>query len=190
MTPYLGAFVTPNAPDVIGFLRTVAGRHSEARLVGYQVAKNLVEPQVQALYEALKDIGITYVNSVIAFDPEEGTASQRIRLPRESLRDRAANCIDGTVLFASLLEAMSLNPGIVLVPGHAFVSWEAWPNSGEWLYLETTMIGSHGYDAARRRGDELAQVYEQQSHQAEEPLMFRRWSVRDLRALRRITPME
>lgn len=190
LTPYLGAFVTPNAPDVLGFLRTVAERHPEDRLVGYQVGKSLVEPQVQALYGALKDTGVTYVNSVIAFDPEEGSASQRIRLPRESLRDRTANCIDGTVLFASLLEAMSLNPGIVLVPGHAFVSWETWPNSDKWLYLETTMIGSHGYDAARRRGDELARVYEQQSRRAEEPLMFRRWSVRDLRVLHRITPME
>jgi len=190
LTRYLGAFVTPNAPDVMSFLRTVAEKHPEGRLVGYQGSKELVEGQVQALYEALKGIGITYVNSVIAFDPEDGAASQRIRLPRESLRDRSANCIDGTVLVASLLEAMSLNPGIVLVPGHAFVSWETWPNSAEWLYLETTMIGSHGYGDARRRGDELAQVYEQLPQQAKDPPMFRRWSLRDLRALHRITPME
>ena len=133
---------------------------------------------------------ITHRHIYFAGTLEEGTASQRIRLPRESLRDRMANCIDGTVLVASLLEAMSLNPAIVLVPGHAFVSWETWPDSGEWRYLETTMISSHDYDAARRRGDQLTEAYEQQSQQAQDPSLFRRWSLRDLRALHRITPME
>lgn len=190
LTPYLGAFVTPNAPEIIGFLRTVADKHPDRRLVGYQGSSEVVEPQVQAMFEALRDIGVTYVNSVIAFDPEEGTASQRIRLPRESLHDRTANCLDGVVLVASLLEAMSLNPALVLVPGHAFASWETWPNSGEWRHLETTMIGSHGYEAASRRGDQLAQAYEQRAQQAGDPSLFRRWSLRDLRAVHGITPME
>jgi hypothetical protein len=190
LSPYLGAFVTPNTPDIMSFLRTAADRHPEGRLIGYQGSAELVEPQVKAVYKALKDTGVVYVNSVITFDPDEGTSSQRIRLPRESLRDRTANCIDGTVLVASLLEGMSLNPAIVLVPGHALVSWETWPDSGEWRYLETTMIGSHPYDAARRLGDQLAQAYEQKSREAQDPLLFRRWSLRELRVTHRITPME
>jgi hypothetical protein len=190
LTPYLGAFVTPNTPEIMSFLRTVVDKHPEGRLDGYQGSSEVVEPQVQALYEALKDTGITYINSVIAFDPQEGTSSQRLRLPRESLRDRAANCLDGTVLVASLLEAMSLNPAIVLVPGHAFAAWETWPDSGEWRYLETTMIGSHDYDAARRRGDQLARTYEQRSQQAGDESLFRQWALRDLRAVQGITPME
>jgi hypothetical protein len=190
LTPYLGAFVTPNAPEIMSFLRTVVDKHPEGRLDGYLRGSDAVEPQVQAVYEALKDAGVAYVNSVIAFDPEEGTSSQRIRLPRDTLRDRTANCLDGTVLVASLLEAMSLNPAIVLVPGHAFVSWEISPDLGEWHYLETTMIGSHSYDAARRRGDRLAQTYEQRSRQAGDTTLFRRWPLRDLRVVRGITPME
>ncbi len=53
---------------------------------------------------------------------------------------------------ASLLEAASLQPAIVLVPGHAFVGWETWEGTDEWDYLETTMIATHDFDAARRRG--------------------------------------
>ena len=52
---------------------------------------------------------------------------------------------------ASLLEAASLQPAIVLVPGHAFVAWETWEGTDEWDYLETTMIASHDFEAARRR---------------------------------------
>lgn len=124
LTRYLGAFVTPNAPAVVGFLRKVAARHPDGRLVGYQGPRDQVESQVRAAYEALaNDAGITYVNSVITFDPEDGSGSQRVRLPRESLEEGSANCLDATLLFASLLEAMSLRPALVLVPGHAILAW-------------------------------------------------------------------
>jgi hypothetical protein len=71
------------------------------------------------------------------------------------LKHGSANCIDGAVLFASLLESASLHAGIVLVPGHAFVAWEKWRRSDEWDYLETTMIGTHDFAAANARGREL-----------------------------------
>jgi len=192
MTRYFGAFVTPNAPSLMSFLRIAADAHPDKRLVGYQGDKAAgVRSQVKALFEALKTSGnITYVNSVIAFSPEEGPSTQRVRLPRESLRDSQANCIDGTVLFASLLEGISLNPAIVVVPGHAFVGWETWDESGEWEYLETTMIGSHDFDAARQSGTSTAGFYQELAKETDNPNKFRHWSLRDLRATHRITPME
>lgn len=190
LTRYLGAFVTPNAPDVMSFLQQVVQRHPEGRLVGYQFDKKAIEPQIRAMYEALQQAGIVYVNSVIAFDPDERSFSQRVRLPRETLKDRTANCIDGTVLVASLLEAMSLNPAIVVVPGHAFVGWETWPGSGEWRYLETTMIGTHGYEAARQRGEQLAKFSLDLAQPGQSKPSGTRWSLRDLRTMHRVFPME
>jgi hypothetical protein len=146
---------------------------------------------VKALYDALKNTGqITYVNSLIAFTPEEGLSTQRVRLPRESLQDKQANCIDGTVLFASLLEGVSLNPAIVVVPGHAFVGWETWRDSDEWEYLETTMIGTHDFEAARKSGASTAAFFQQLAAATDNENKFRRWSLGDLRATHRITPME
>lgn len=192
MTRYFGAFVTPNAPSLMSFLRIAADAHPAKRLVGYQGNKAAgVRSQVNALFDALKTTGkITYVNSVIAFSSEEGPSTQRVRLPRESLRDSQANCIDGTVLFASLLEGISLNPAIVVVPGHAFVGWETWDDSGEWEYLETTMIGSHDFEAARKSGTSTAEFYQELVKETGNPNKFRRWSLRELRATHRVTPME
>ncbi|MFC5268107.1 hypothetical protein ACFPJ1_38850 [Kribbella qitaiheensis] len=190
LTPYLGAFVTPNVPEVLDLLPVVRTKHPEHRLSGYQGSSDVVEPQVQAVFEALRDSGIGYVNSVIAFDPEDGTANQRIRLPRETLRYQSANCLDGTVLVASVLEAMSLRPAIVLVPGHAFVGWETWPNTDEWRYLETEMIwGARPYEMARQRAEHLARSYQERAQESGDSL-FRRWAMRDLRAIHSITPME
>jgi hypothetical protein len=136
-------------------LRRAAEVVPERQLWGYQGAPDVVPRQVEALYNALKAAGITYVDSTIDFGAGPGLPTQRTRLPRESLRHRIANCIDGTVLFASLLESASLHAGIVLVPGHAFVAWEKWPDSDEWDYLETTMIGTDDFAAANARGRDL-----------------------------------
>ena len=184
MAPYFGAFVTPNAPSLMKFLRIAADRHPSGRLIGYQGNKTDVTPQVKALFQALKDEAhITYVNSVIAFSPSQGLVSQRVRLPRESLMDKQANCIDGTVMFASLLEGISMNPAIVLVPGHAFVGWETWQNSGQWKYLETTMIGTHTFEDACATAEKAVKRYAGKS-------MLNRLSLHDIRVRHSITPME
>lgn len=192
LSPYFGAFVTPNAAPVLAFLREVATYHPQGQLAGYQGDRAAVEPQIKAIFDALKHkAGITYINSVIAFSPEEGAANQRVRLPAECLRDRAANCIDGTLLFASLVEAVSMSPAIVLVPGHAFFAWETWSGKpGEWRYLETTMIASHSFEEAAASAEQTAAFYQKLSAATADPFKFRRWALRDLRAARGITPME
>jgi hypothetical protein len=191
LTRYFGAFVTPNVPAVMSFLRDVADHHPDKHLAGYQGSPRDVTPQVEAVFLALRAAGITYVNSVIAFSPDDGTASQRVRLPRHSLADRQANCIDGTVLVASLLEAMSMNPAIVVVPGHALVGWETWSGSGTWDYLETTMIGgTANFAQACASARRTAHRYEKLSRDLDDPSRFRRWPLKTLRATHHITPME
>lgn len=191
LTKYFGAFVTPNEPELMRFLRAPAALRPDG-LVGYQVDAAGVEAQVEAIFNALKSHAqITYVNSVIAFSPEEGARNQRVRLPRESLQFGTANCIDGTVLFASLLEAISLNPALVIVPGHALVAWETGNQNGEWDYLETTMIGG-AYTFAQARGSAraTAETFESLAKVTGNSAKFRLWSLRALRTEHRVTPME
>jgi hypothetical protein len=184
LSHYYGAWVTPYSEDVQRLIRRAADLLPGRQIWGYQGDPESVTRQVGALYQALKEVEIAYVNSVIDYGGSAGQATQRTRLPRESLTGRAANCIDGTVLFASLLEGSSVNPAIVLVPGHALVAWEVWEGSDEWQYLETTMIGTHEFEAACRSGQK----------QYEEAVKFSRarltvLRLADLRA-RNIWPME
>lgn len=184
LTPYLGAFVTPNAPSLMTFLREAARFHATGELVGYQIGPDHVTPQVKAIFDALKTKAeITYINSVVDFNPQQGFNSQRVRLPRESLADKEANCIDGTVLFASLLEAISMNAAIVLVPGHAFLAWQTWSDSDEWRYLETTMIGSSTFEEACASAEKTAAIFKKQQQ-------LRMWLLRELRTQYGVTPME
>jgi hypothetical protein len=68
---------------------------------------------------------------------------QRTRLPTEVLASTNAQCLEGTLLYASLMEAIGLKPAIIIIPGHAFVAWHAGPKDGlsekSYYFLETTM---------------------------------------------------
>lgn len=190
LSQYYGAFVTPNAPAVMEFLSRAKQYHPEKEFGGYQDCAS-VELQVKALFDALKaETKITYVNSVIAFSPDHGWANQRVRLPRESLEHGMANCVDGTVLFASLLEAISMSPAIVVVPEHTFVAWETGESSDEWCYLDTTRIGSYTFEQACKWGQIQAKGFQTLAQNNKNESLFRRWPLRELRAVHRIFPME
>ena len=141
-------------------IRAAVSQMPDGRMLGYQGDPDVVNQQVASLYRSLREAEIVYVNSVIDYGAGSGQSTQRTRLPRESLSSRSANCIDGTVLLASLLEGISLNPAILLTPGHALVGWESWTGNGEWKFLETTMIGTAGFDAACNSGQRQYNEFE------------------------------
>jgi hypothetical protein len=163
LSRYLAGWVTPRRPEIKDLLRKAAKHHPEQQIVGYQGASSsgtavaIVREQARAIFQALKeDAGLAYINSTLTLGAQEGQVTQRVRLPTESLSTgSSANCIDGTVLFASLLELASIDPLIVLVPGHAFVGWRVWRNADRFEFLETTMIASDDFETAQQAAQSL-----------------------------------
>jgi len=98
--------------------------------------------QMSAVFQALKDKGIIYTN--VATDFFAG--AQNVKTPAESLKTGSANCIDGTLVFASALEAIGMRPVLVLVPHHAFVAVHYLPDGSplddDLIAMETTMVGT------------------------------------------------
>ncbi len=144
---YLAAWVTPNAKAIDAFL-TDAKKNAPGHSFSGEQSATL--PQVKALFEALKGKGVSYV-----MDPNVMSGmgfGQRTRLPTEVLTSTNAQCLEGTLLYASLLEAVGLEPAIVIIPGHAFVAWHAGPKDGvpptNVYFLETTMTHGAEFDDA------------------------------------------
>jgi hypothetical protein len=191
LTKYYAAWVTPHVEPVQALVRRAAERVPGRRIWGYQGRPDpeATATQVKALFDTLKEAGLVYVDSVIDFGAGPGQVTQRTRLPREALRHRSANCIDGTVLFASLLECASLHAAIVLIPGHAFVAWETWRGADEWDYLETTLIDSHDFAAACQRARTLYQRFADEDLAGDDGPIPRVLKLNDLRA-QGIWPME
>lgn len=159
LTKYLAGWVTPHHPDIDKLLRQAAERHYERGFVGYgegntreEIAESVRE-QAQAIFEALKhDVNLAYIDSSLSFGAKPDQVMQRVRFPTEILASGgAANCLDGTVLFASLLECASIDPLIVLVPGHAFVGWRVAKNEEQYEFLETTRISNADFVTAQQQ---------------------------------------
>lgn len=117
---------------------------------GYQ--QDLPDPedtrvQVEAIYNALRASDkLRYVPASSIASLGKGEISQAVRRPEDSLNTGFSNCIDGAVLYASLIEAAGLDPVIVIEKGHAFVGWKTcksdfWKRlrpDEQYEFLETT----------------------------------------------------
>jgi len=149
------AYVDEDHPMVRRILSDALKTKVVKRFDGYQTRDTRqVMNQVYALWHALQNRGIRYSSITRTGNGKTGVLSQHVRFIDESFGNAEANCVDGAVLFASLLRKIDLNPALVMVPGHMFVAFELKPG-GERSYLETTLIddvlpsaGDEGDDAS------------------------------------------
>ncbi|MBX7096673.1 MAG: hypothetical protein K1X89_03080 [Myxococcaceae bacterium] len=148
---YLGAWVTPNVPAIDAFLKDAKKRAPRQTFAGTQ---RETVPQVKALYEELQARGMSYVMDPYVVEVD-GVKGQRTRLPSEVLETTNAQCLEGAILYATLLEAIGLRPSIIRVPGHAFVGWGSGGKDGTsappTYFLETTMTHDAPFELAMER---------------------------------------
>lgn len=153
----LARWVTPHDDAVLQLVSRAEKIIPGGRLRGYNQVpgRNLeaqVRAQAEAVFRALKQSRITYVSSIYTFGNYPGE-TQRIRLPRETLSLNNANCIDVSVVFASAMENLGMQPVIVIVPGHAFVGVRLAPGSQQVLYLDLTVLPEGTFRAAIKRAE-------------------------------------
>jgi hypothetical protein len=157
---FITVWVTPHDKEVENIISIAKEFHPSRILQGYShnlprfEIQESINLQCKAIFQALKSIGLSYVDSSISFGWSEPYASQRIKLPFLTITIKAANCIDGTVLFASLLENIKIQPIVILIPGHALVGWKPFHDSREIIPLETTRIAAADFETAIRNGHE------------------------------------
>lgn len=118
----MSAFITPNHPNISAITANVSQIlekwSTNPSLEGYQSKdNNRVKMQVAAVYAALQAMSIVYSVPPASFE----SAGQRIRLCDDIFTNKMATCLDLTLLFSSCLEAIGLNPLVIIVEGHSFV---------------------------------------------------------------------
>jgi hypothetical protein len=99
--------------------------------------------QVWAIWDALAQHGIRYSGADPAIERGPRVFSQRVRFLADIWADRSANCVDGSVLLASVLQRIGVRSFLVLVPGHAFIGFYTDADAQHAAYLETTLLGAH-----------------------------------------------
>lgn len=117
------SFITPNHPDIkaiivkaASILKDITG---SSQFTEYQSGNtNDVRQQVAAVYAALHQLGIVYR----AMPANYSEVGQRVTMPDQVISGKLGNCIELTLLFASILESIGINCGIVFQKGHAYLA--------------------------------------------------------------------
>jgi hypothetical protein len=148
----IGAWIQKTEQALIEIRQAAAKVHP---LIGYPPAgdPDEVRAQVKALYDELKARKLRYDSSALVFHQDDNDFAQRVRTPARVLQENGANCLEGSVLFASLLSASDLAPVILFVPGHAIVGWKTGTAANAPVeFLETTVIETQPFEEAVKSG--------------------------------------
>lgn len=141
---FFAAYVNEDNPLIDKLLREALNTRIVNRFPGYQVKKNdknSVDKQVYALWNALQKRDFRYSSISNSSLSSDVVFSQRVRTFHDSLESSQINCVDGSVLFASLLRAINIDPVLIRTPGHMFVGYYTDASHTNIDFLETTMIG-------------------------------------------------
>ncbi|WP_186329414.1 DUF3320 domain-containing protein [Agrococcus jejuensis] len=173
----LAAHVQPHSPAIQSLLpdvqRRLQANTGDGSIAVYQsddpANASRVDDIVRAAFEVVRARNFGYSEPPASWS----VPGQLVRTPEEVLDARLATCMDSTILFASVLEALDVAPLLVAMPGHIFVGyWRSdafapsaaiWPSSlsalgtSEIGLIESTKLstadGEHSFAAAQRAGE-------------------------------------
>lgn len=144
---FFAAYVNEEHPMIDQLLREALNTRIVNRFLGYQAGSaEAVDKQVYALWNVLQKRNFRYSSVSNTSLSSNVVFSQRVRTLDDALESSQINCVDGTVLFASLLRAINIIPILVRTPGHMFVGYYTDGNRQGMNFLETTMIGDVDLD--------------------------------------------
>lgn len=146
------AYVNENHPWIDGILKEALQSGLVSSFSGYQSGEpKEVISQVFAIWNVLQRRGIKY-SDVSTTTPSKFVVSQTVRFLEDSIDSNQANCVDGSVLMASILRKIGIDSHLVMVPGHCFLAFrltnaeyenyeDLFSEDSDLLGLETTMLG-------------------------------------------------
>ena len=160
------AFVSQRDSAAHLFARYTAGAVEAAEgRQGRNMPPNVV--YAAALFEALRLYGISYIidpaSSYIALSEDEA-ALDNLNYPYETLKYRGGDCDDLSILFCTVLEALSIESAFITIPGHIYTAFAIGDNNWlagssdiividgkRWMPVEITVPGE-GFTRAWRIG--------------------------------------
>ncbi len=136
------AYVNENHPIVDEILSEALDTGLVDEFSGYQSGDpDTVYEQIFAIWHVLQRRGIKY-SDVSTTTPSRYVVSQSVRFLDDSIENTQANCVDGSVLLASILQKIGINTYLAMVPGHCLLAFDDGDhNNAEVIGIETTMLG-------------------------------------------------
>lgn len=170
--PFFASYVNEDSKLIDAFLSEVHNEHNEkykdpnlklSGWMGYQGGADYADLQVAAIVAHLMRKGMKYSNITDTSNATTKVYSQNVRFINETLALKNANCVDGSVLMASILEKIGIRCFLVAIPGHMYMAYsrtgKTQPIADDIQYVETTLIGSGNIEAVFRDKNDQDQAF-------------------------------
>ena len=142
MSFLFAAYVNEDHPWVDQILKQAIESRTIENFTGYQTGSvDDVLKQVFAVWNVLQQRGITYSDISRVSSREGRVPSQHVRFLEESFDMKQANCVDGSVLVASVLRKIGIDTFLMLTPNHCYIGFFTDAARQNMVGLETTMMG-------------------------------------------------
>lgn len=145
------AYVNEDHPWVDQILKQALESRTVENFLGYQAdSEDEVFKQVYAVWNVLQQRGITYSDITKISTRSQKVPSQHVRFLDESFAMKQANCVDGSVLMASVLRKIGIDVFLMLTPNHCYIGFYTDKDRKQMAGLETTMLGQAKKDEFER----------------------------------------
>jgi hypothetical protein len=178
------SFVNEDNPLIDQILKNAAaqdiGTGNEPSFGGYQGSSDDVMEQVFAIWNVFQSHGIKYSDITGTSAPRVNVISQYVRTLTESFNNNQANCVDGSVLFASVLQKIGIDAFLTTLPGHMMVGFYIDNEREQFYVLETTMLNNFSFSDAIDAGSDTFISYRDEFFDGSN-LDYQMINIRDLR---------
>jgi hypothetical protein len=157
----VAAYVNENHPLIEQILKKALDRNLVPEFLGPQAkTKAAAINEMDAVWTVLKSMGLRYSSIAKVGTATPNMRTQNIRFLDEAVKSTQANCVDGSVLIASIFMRIGLDTQLVFYPNHCQVTIH-YPVMGGPVPIETTMLGNKGGDigdAVQEAGKRMEKV--------------------------------
>jgi len=146
------AFVNEDHPWINQILSEAMQRDGVTRFSGYEFGSDSVVRQMRAVWDALAARGLSYADLATTSGAVPDVNTQYVRFLDQTLHDQGANCVDASVLLASVFRRIGLRPVLIFKPGHCFIAVYDAAQGGQLIGLETTLLNAAPFGSAFSMG--------------------------------------
>lgn len=136
----LTGYIQEEHPEIEKILGEALNTKMVDAITGYQQGPDMTNMQVAAVWRVLNQRGFKYSSISRPAVASDDIDCQVVRTFEKAIKSKQANCVDGTIVLASILRRMNISTLIVLTKDHCFLGYYTDRTKTDIVYLETTMI--------------------------------------------------
>lgn len=151
---FFAAYANENHPYINGVLADALNSGKVSSFSGPSGDEKSQLDEINAIWDALKRRGIHYSSITTTSDDDNpDLSSQHVRLLGQSINYSQANCVDGSVLLASILRKIGFDVNLVTTEDHMYVAIASGEDGDSLMCIETTMLGDSSLEEAIEDGN-------------------------------------